>query len=141
MSDVSFSLVVIGALFISVFVFSIYLQHPRFSGVSPTVIEVVAYRPFSSEITYRTDITNRAACEKLLKELRQARFTFFGFKPTGVLNIRYDNGRVDHLKFTQCNDGTHSLTFNAFYVIPSTQFCRALIEAGVDVSKFEGKET
>ena len=117
-----------------------YFQHPRFGGAAPTVIEVVVYRPFSSEIAYRTEITDRASCEKVLKELGQARFTFFGFKPTGVLNIQYDNGKVDRLKFTQCNDGTHSLTFRVFYVMPSRQFCQVLKEAGVDVSKFEGEE-
>jgi hypothetical protein len=80
-------------------------------------------------------------CKKVLQELRQARFTFFGFKPTGVLNIQYDDGRVDRLKFTRCNDGTHSLIFWVFYEMPSKQFCRTLQEAGVDVSWFEGRET
>jgi hypothetical protein len=77
----------------------------------------------------------------VLRELRQARFTVFGFKPTGVLNIQYDDGEVDRLKFTRCNDGTHSLTFRVFYEMSSKQFCRALQEAGVDVSRFEGRET
>jgi len=140
MSDITFTLVVFGVLFVLLLCFSIFIQHPRFSGHSPKVIEVVAYRPSSSEIAYRADVTNRVACEKVLKELGQARFAFFGFKPTGVLNIQYDNGKVDHLKFTQCNDGTHSLTFHVFYVIPSRQFCRALKEAGFDVSRFEGEE-
>ncbi|HXR46563.1 MAG TPA: hypothetical protein VN784_03910 [Candidatus Limnocylindrales bacterium] len=141
MSDISFTLIVFGVLFLLLLSISIYAQRPRFGGTSPKAIEVVVFRPFSNEIAYRTDITNRAACEKLLQDLGQARFTFFGFKPTGVLNIQYDNGRVDHLKFTQCNDGTHSLTFRLFYEIPSRQFCRALKEAGVDVSRFEGAET
>ena len=141
MSDISFTLGVFGILFLLLLSFSIYAQRPRFGGTSPKAIEVVVFRPFSNEIAYRTDITNRVACEKVLKELRQARFTFFGFKPTGVLNIQYDNGRVDHLKFTQCNDGTHSLTFHMFYEMPSRQFCQALKEAGVDVSRFEGDET
>jgi hypothetical protein len=48
---------------------------------------------------------------------------------------------VDHLKFTQCNDGTHSLTFHVFYVMPSREFCRVLAAAGVDVTMFEGDET
>jgi hypothetical protein len=99
------------------------------------------YRPFSSEIAYCTSISDRVFCKKVLQELRQARFTFFGFKPTGVLNIQYDDGRVDRLKFTRCNDGTHSLIFRVFYEMPSKQFCRTLQEAGVDVSWFEGRET
>ncbi len=141
MSDVSFTLLVFGVLFLLLLCFSVYVQRPRFGGSSPKSIEVVVYRPFSSEIAYHTDISDRAACEKVLRELRHARFTFFGFKPTGVLNIQYDDGKVDRLKFTQCNDGTHSLTFRVFYEIPSKQFCRALQEAGVDVSRFEGRET
>jgi hypothetical protein len=141
MSDISFTLMVFGVLFLLLLSFSIYVQRPRFGGPSPKSIEVVVYRPFSSEIAYQTNITDRASCEKVLRELRLARFTFFGFKPTGVLNIQYDDGRVDRLKFTQCNDGTHSLIFRVFYEIPSKQFCRALKDAGVDVSKFEGRET
>src|SRR5208282_692002 len=92
MSDMVFTSVVFGVLFLLLLVFSIYVQRPRFGGTSPKAIEVVVYRPFSSQIAYRTDITNRASCEKVLKELGQARFAFFGFKPTGVLNIQYDNG-------------------------------------------------
>jgi hypothetical protein len=141
MSDTTFTMLVFGAVFLVLLSASIFLQRPRFGGRSPKAIEVVLYRPFSSEIAYRTDITDRASCEKLLRELRQARFTFFGFKPTGVLNIQYDNGKVDHLKFTQCNDGTHSLTFHVFYEISSRQFCQALKEAGADVSKFDGNRS
>ena len=141
MSDISFTLMVFGVLFLLLLSFSIYVQRPRFGGSSPKSIEVVVYRPFSSEIAYQTNISDRASCEKVLRELCQARFTFFGFKPTGVLNIQYDDGRVDRLKFTQCNDGTHSLIFRVFYEIPSKQFCRVLKEAGVDVSRFEGRET
>jgi len=141
MSDISFTLMVFGVLFLLLLSFSIYVQRPRFGGSSPKSIEVVVYRPFSSEIAYQTNITDRASCEKVLRELRLARFTFFGFKPTGVLNIQYDDGRMDRLKFTQCNDGTHSLIFRVFYEMPSKQFCRALKEAGVDVSRFEGRET
>jgi hypothetical protein len=141
MSDIAFTLIVFGILFLLLLSISIYAQRPRFGGTSPKAIEVVVFRPFSNEIAYRTDITNRGACEKLLKDLGQARFTFFGFKPTGVLNIQYDGGKVDHLKFTQCNDGTHSLTFRLFYEIPSRQFCQALKETGVDVSQFEVTET
>ena len=140
MSDISFTLMVFGVLFLLLLSFSIYVQRPRFGGSSPKSIEVVVYRPFSSEIAYQTNITNRASCEKVLRELRLARFTFFGFKPTGVLNIEYEDGRVDHLKFTRCNDGTHSLIFHVFYEMPSKQFYRALQEAGVDVSRFEGRE-
>ena len=140
MSDMVFTWVVFGVLFLLLLSFSLYVQHPRFGGSSPTRIEVIAYRPLSTDIVYRTDITDRAACEKVVKELGQARFALFGFKPTGVLNIQYENGRIDHLKFTQCNDGTHSLTHRVFYVMPSAQFCRALKEAGVDVAKFEGRE-
>lgn len=76
MSDISFTLMVFGVLFVLLLFFSIYIQHPRFSGSSPTVIEVVAYRPFTSEIAYRKDITNRVTCEKVLKQLGQARFAF-----------------------------------------------------------------
>jgi hypothetical protein len=141
MSDVSFTLLVFGVLFVLLLSFSIYVQRPRFGGTSPKNIEVIVYRPFSSEIAYRTNISDRVSCKKVLQELRQARFTFFGFKPTGVLNIQYDDGKVDRLKFTQCNDGTHSLAFRVFYEMPSKQFCRALQEAGVDVSRFEGRET
>ena len=141
MSDISFTLSVFGVLFALLLSFSIYVQRPRFGGTSPKNIEVIVYRPFSSEIAYRANISDREFCKKVLQELRQARFTFFGFKPTGVLNIQYDDGRVDRLKFTQCNDGTHSLTFRVFYEMPSKQFCRALQEAGVDVSRFEGRET
>jgi hypothetical protein len=140
-SDVYFTLLLFGVLFLFFLAVSIYIQHPRFSGSAPTIIEVVAYRPFSSEIAYRTDITDRASCEKILKGLGRARFAFFGFKPTGVLNIQYDNGNVDHLKFTQCNDGTHSLTFRVFYVMPSREFFRTLEAAGVDVSRFVQAET
>jgi len=140
-SDVYFTLVVFGVLFLFLIAFSIYVQHPRFSGSSPRHIEVVAYRPLSSEIAYRKDITDRTSCKMVLMGLGRARFAYFGFKPTGVLNIQYDNGRVDHLKFTQCNDGTHSLTFRVFYVMPSREFFRTLEAAGVDVSRFVQAET
>jgi hypothetical protein len=103
-SNVDFTLVVFGVLSLVLLTATVYIQHPRFSGSSPRIIEVIAYRPFSSEIAYRKEITDRAACDMILQGLGQARFAFFGFKPTGVLNIQYDNGRVDHLKFTQCND-------------------------------------
>ncbi len=66
MSDISFTLVVFGVLFLLLLSISIYAQRPRFGGTSPKAIEVVVFRPFSNEIAYRTDITNRAACEKLL---------------------------------------------------------------------------
>jgi hypothetical protein len=141
MSNTFFALLVIGVVFLCFFAFALYFRHPRFSGISPKDIEVVAYRPFSDEITYRMDIRERASCEKVLKELSQAQFSVFGFRPTGVLNIRYDNGTEDHVKFTQCNDGTHSLEFHMFYVIPSQQFCQVLKEAGVDVSKLAGHAT
>ncbi len=141
MSDLSFTLTVFGVLFALLLAFSIYVQRPRFGGASPKSIEVVMYRPFSSEIAYQTNIPDRAACEKVLRELRQARFTFFGFKPTGVLNIHYDDGRVDRLKFTRCNDGTHSLIFRVFYEMPSKEFYHALQQAGVEVAKFESRET
>jgi hypothetical protein len=140
MSNILFTFVLFGVLALLLLSFTFYAQRPRFGGSSPKAIEVVVFRPFSKEIAYRTEITNRAACEKVVKELRQARFTFFGFKPTGVLNIQYDDGKVDHLKFTPCNDGTHSLTFRFFYEIRSKQFCQSLKEAGVDVSRFEGDE-
>jgi hypothetical protein len=100
MSDIAFTLMVFGILFLLLLSFSIYVQRPRFGGASPERIEVVVYRPFSSEIAYHTNISDRASCEKVLRELRQVRFTFFGFKPTGVLNIQYDDGKVDRLKFT-----------------------------------------
>jgi hypothetical protein len=141
MSDIAFTLMVFGILFLLLLSLSIYVQRPRFGGASPESIEVMVYRPFSSEIACHTNIADRASCEKVLRELRQARFTVFGFKPTGVLNIQYDDGEVDRLKFTRCNDGTHSLTFRVFYEMSSKQFCRALQEAGVDVSRFEGRET
>jgi hypothetical protein len=140
MSNISFALLVFGVLFLLLLFVSVYVQRPRFGGTSPKAIEVVVFRSFSKETAYRTEITSRSACEKVIKELSQARFAFFGFKPTGVLNIQYDNGKVDRMKFTQCNDGTHSLTFRVFYVMPSRQFCQVLKEAGVDVSKIEGEE-
>jgi len=140
-SDIYFTLVVFGVLFLFLIAFSIYVQRPRFSGSSPRLIEVVAYRPLSSEIAYRKDITDRTSCKMILKGMGRARFAYFGFKPTGVLNIQYDNGKVDHLKFTQCNDGTHSLTFRVFYVMPSREFFRTLEAAGVDVSRFVEAET
>jgi len=141
MSDLAFTLTVFGVLSVLLLSFSIYVQRPRFGSASPRSIEVVVYRPFSSEIAYQANISDRASCQKVLQELRLARFTFFGFKPTGVLNIQYDDGRVDHLRFTRCNDGTHSLIFRVFYEMPSKQFYHALQEAGVDVRRFESRET
>jgi hypothetical protein len=80
-------------------------------------------------------ITNRSACEGLVKELAQASPTFGGSMVVGKLTFRYADGKTDtvyilpgpYQQYTILQSGTFTVSTNSFF--------RVLADGGVDLSK------
>lgn len=128
-------LLVIAVLILLILSCSIYVHHPRFSKSPPSVIEVLVYAPASSDVAYRTNITERPSCEVILQMLRRGTFAGFGAKADGELNVRYENGATDRIGFTRSYHGDCSFFHDGFYSISSNELFRALESVGVDVSR------
>ncbi|MGA3265830.1 MAG: hypothetical protein ABSE16_03300 [Verrucomicrobiota bacterium] len=70
-------------------------QRPHFSGSSPIAIDVTVFGYVTGTNEYRASITDRAACDAVLQECRQANWVFGSEKEMGTFAIRYDNGKMD----------------------------------------------
>jgi hypothetical protein len=115
---------------------SLYKSRPRFSGSSPSAIEVIVYKPGSRDIAYQTTVTNRPASDSILKEFTKAHFNMNGRKADGEFIIRYDDGKTDRVPFEPGRiEGWYKIYHHGFYSIPSERFFQVLHDGGVDVSR------
>ena len=109
-------------------------RSPQFSGASPEVIDVRIST--SSSIAYRSSITNREACDTLLREFRQAHGVFFRHRPSGEMTFRFANGKTDTVQVTFGSpQGYCYFYLRGTFQLESEHFYQALKDAGVDVSK------
>ena len=115
-------------------------QRPHFSGSSPVAIDVRVSAYVSDTNEYRTSITNRAACDTVLQEFRQAHWVFGSEKQMGTFTIRYDNGKTDDVPVLHgFPNGYYSIIRpGGTYRIPIGRFRSVLKNAGIDVTKFPG---
>jgi hypothetical protein len=118
-------------------------QRPHFSGSSPIAIDVrvsASYVTDTDTNEYRTSITNRAACDVILQEFRQAHWVFGSEKQMGTFTIQYDNGKADDVPVLHgFPHGYYSIIRpGGTYRMPIERFRSVLTNAGVDVSKFPG---
>ena len=71
-------------------------RRPRFSDTSPSTIDVHVEDSASTNATvYQVSITNRAACETVLREFSQARPYIDQKKAVGKFTFHYDSGKTD----------------------------------------------
>jgi hypothetical protein len=114
-----------------------YSRHPQFSGTAPLAIDV-RISTDSSMNGYRMSITNREACETILREFRQAHGVFSGHKEVGELAFHYDNGTTDVvLMMPGLPQGYSDIIYmGSAFRLPSERFYKVLKDGGVDVSKF-----
>ena len=96
---------------------------------------------YASTNDYHMSITNRTACETLLREFSQARPYIDQSKAVGKFTFHYENGKTDVVWIIAGSQGYHTIFFvrpfwgpSSFH-IPSERFHQLLKEAGVDVSK------
>jgi hypothetical protein len=111
-------------------------KHPQFGGASPLAIDVRVTRKYSSTNLYRISITNRAACDSILNELRQAQFVLDRNKAIGEIVIRYDNGKADIvLIMPRLRSANSDIYFGGAFRLPRERFYQVLKDGGVDISK------
>jgi len=108
---------------------------PHFSGVSPSAVDLSL--PFSSSNGYRRSITNRAACDMILHEFRQARRVFFLHRVEGELTFRYNNGTADVVKISPGSPAgaCYFSYLGRTYHLPSERFYQAFKDGGIDCSE------
>jgi hypothetical protein len=116
-------------------------RRPHFSGTSPSAIDVHIGGYHASTNDYHMSITNRTACETLLREFRQARPYVDQSKAVGKFTFHYDSGKTDVVWMISGSHGYHSIFFvrpswgpNSFHM-RNERFYQVLKGAGVDVSK------
>lgn len=121
-------------------------RRPHFSGTSPLAIDVsVRYYDGGPNNygmrDYALTITNRAACEAILREFQKARPVFGSEKGMGTFTFRYDNGEKDDVLILHgFPDGYYSISDGRMtFRMPIDEFRKTLNDAGVDASKFQGK--
>jgi len=83
-------------------------------------------------------ITNRTACDAILREFRQAHWVFGSEAQMGTFTIRYDNSKTDIVLFLHGFPGGYYsiVRSGGTYRMPIERFRKVLSDAGVDVSKF-----
>ena len=131
--------IAMGIVFLVLITFGEYSRskHPQFGGASPLAIDVRVTRDYSSTSLYRMSITNRAACDSILNELRQAHFVLDRNKAIGELVIRYNNGKTDIvLMMPRLRSANSDIYFGGAFRLPRERFYQVLKDGGVDVSKF-----
>jgi hypothetical protein len=108
---------------------------PHFSGVSPSAVDVSL--SVSSSNTYRRSITDRAACDMILHEFRQARRVFFLHRVEGEITFRYDNGAADVVKISPGSPAgaCYFLYLGRTYRLPSERFYQAFKAGGINFSE------
>ena len=90
----------------------------------------------SSTNYYRTTITNRLACEKILRGFREAHGVFSGHQADGELIVRYENGESDTIRtMTGLPDGYSDIYLHGSFRLPSDRFYQILRDGGVDVAQ------
>jgi hypothetical protein len=108
-------------------------RSPRFSGASPEVVEVRMYS--LSGTAYQSSITNREACDTLLREFRQAHGVFFRHRPSGEMTFRFANGKTDTVQVAFGSpQGYCYFYLRGTFQLEGESFYRALKNAGLDVS-------
>jgi|GEM_PF-2450754 len=129
----------IGIVFFGLIAFGLYCRskHPQFGGVSPLAIDVRVPSDYSSTNVYRMSITNRAGCDSIFNELRQAQFVLDRNKAIGEFVIRYDNGKTDVvLIMPRLRSANSDIYFGGAFRLPRERFYQVLKDEGIDVSKF-----
>lgn len=113
-------------------------RRPRFSGTSVSAIEVHIAPDYYANPTngYWTRITDRPACDAILREFRQARPIFGGTKVEGELTFLYDNGKTDVVRILPgLSHGQYSFIHGGSFWMPSERFYGVMKAAGVDISR------
>jgi hypothetical protein len=129
-------LMAVGVFLLLVVSCSIYVHHPHLSASQALAIDLRAHKQGNSAGAYQTTITNRDACEAILRQLRMARFVGFGAAPNGEMTIRYANGKADRVLLMWSPDHSDFLFFHhGFYKGPAERFFTELKDGGVDVTK------
>ena len=109
-------------------------RSPQFSGASPEVVDLRISS--SSSTAYQSRITNREACDTLLREFRQAHGVFFRHRPSGEMTFSFANGKTDTVLVTfGLPQGYCYFYLHGTFQLDSERFYQTLKDAGVDVSK------
>jgi hypothetical protein len=91
---------------------------------------------YYSTNAYRFTITNRAACEAVVREFSQARPVFGASKAIGELAFRYDSGKTDVVWMIPGRpQGYYTIYRGGTFRTPSERFYQVLEKGGVDVSR------
>jgi len=81
-------------------------------------------------------ITNRAACEAVVREFAQARPVFGASKAIGELAFRYDDGKTNVVwMLPGMPQGYYTIYLGGTFRMPSERFYQVLKDGGVDISK------
>jgi hypothetical protein len=110
------------------------LRRPHFSGDSPISVDLHVTDVASTNI-YQMSITNRAACEALVKELRRASPTFGGSAVIGEITFRYADDKTDTVYILPGPYQQYTILQNGTVTVPTNSFFKVLADGGVDVSK------
>jgi len=110
-------------------------RRPHFSGTSPLAIDVRVRDVFSTNV-YQMSITNRGACETIVREFSQARPIFGATKAVGEFTFRYESGKTDVVwMLPGMPQGYYTIYLGGTFRLPSERFYQLMKEGGVDVSK------
>lgn len=111
---------------------------PRFSGTSPSSIDVyIERKQLSTNDDYRMTITNRAACESILRGFSEAHHVFGASKAFGKFTFHYDSGKTDVVWVFPPEETHCTIALGGTYRMPNERFFQVLKQAGVDVSKIQ----
>lgn len=101
-------------------------RRPRFSGTSPVAIDVKVQPDYYSTNAYRFSITNRTACEAVVREFTQVRPVFGASMAIGELAFRYDSGKTDVVwMLPGMPQGYYTIYLGGTFRMPSERFYQA----------------